>query len=127
MSEDGEDESRAEGREPRRTPAIKVDADGLSERIVAVPGHAGQLPRSAFGRRNTLYYIRQGSKDAKPAFQMYDLAARKETALGSVDGFEISADGKKMLVSQDGKYGIIDLPKGAGDGRVNRSTSPAWR
>ena len=43
---------------------------------------------------------------------MYDLAARKETALGSVSGFEISADGKKMLVSQDGKYGIIDLPKG---------------
>jgi tricorn protease len=29
-----------------------------------------------------------------------------------VGGFEISADGKKMLVSQDGKYGIIDLPKG---------------
>ena len=38
--------------------------------------------------------------------------ARKETALGSVDGFEISADGKKMIVSQDDKYGIIDLPKG---------------
>jgi tricorn protease len=42
---------------------------------------------------------------------MFDLAARKETALGSVGGFEISTDGKKMLVSQDGKYGIVDLPK----------------
>ena len=27
-------------------------------------------------------------------------------------GFEISADGKKMIVEQDNKYGIIDLPKG---------------
>ncbi len=77
-----------------------------------------QLPIQAANYRNlasvgsTLYYIRQGSKDSKPALQMYDLAARKETALGSVNGFEISADGKKMLVSQDGKYGIIDLPKG---------------
>jgi tricorn protease len=43
---------------------------------------------------------------------MYDLAARKETGLGSVAGYEISADGKKMIVSQDAKYGIIDLPKG---------------
>src|SRR5205823_161501 len=58
-----------------------------------------------------LYYIRTGSKDAKPAFFVYDLAARKETALGSIGGYEISADGKKMIVSQDGKHGIIDLPK----------------
>ncbi len=43
---------------------------------------------------------------------MFDLGSKKETALGTVSGYEISADGKKMLVSQDGKYGIIDLPKG---------------
>jgi tricorn protease len=29
-----------------------------------------------------------------------------------VGGYEISADGKKMLVAKDGAYGIIDLPKG---------------
>jgi tricorn protease len=60
---------------------------------------------------STVYYIRRGSKDAGPVLQMYDLSARKETALGSVNGFEISADGKQMLVSQAGKYGIIDLPR----------------
>src|SRR5205085_6138442 len=32
-------------------------------------------------------------------------------AAGNVSGFEISADGKKMIAQQDGKYGIIDLPK----------------
>ena len=89
---------------------LKVDTDGLNERVL-------QLPISAANYRNlasvgsTLYYIRTSSKDSKPALQMYDLSARKETELGSVGGFEISADGKKMLVSQDGKYGIIDLPK----------------
>ena len=30
----------------------------------------------------------------------------------TVGGYEISADGKKMLVQKDGKYAIIDLPKG---------------
>ncbi len=42
---------------------------------------------------------------------LYDLAELKETDLGKVEGYEVSADGKKMLVQKDGAYGIIDLPK----------------
>ncbi len=97
--------------EPKADAAIKVDTDGLSGRIVEIPVQAsGYRDLQSVG--STVYYIRQGTKDAKPAFQMYDLSAKKETALGSVAGYEISADGKKMIVSQDGKYGVIDLPKG---------------
>jgi tricorn protease len=89
---------------------LKVDTDALSERVLQLPIQPANY-RNLASVGGVLYYVRQGSKDAKPALQMYDLAARKETALGSAGGFEISADGKKMLVSQDGKYGIIDLPK----------------
>ena len=42
----------------------------------------------------------------------YDLAELKEKDLGPIEGYEISADGKKMLVSKDGAFGIVDLPKG---------------
>src|SRR5205807_953799 len=83
----------------------------IKERLFSLPGPASNYTNlSSVG--SSVYYLRKGSKDAKPAFQLYDLATRKETGLGSVGGYEISADGKKMLVSQDGKYGIIDLPKG---------------
>ena len=41
---------------------------------------------------------------------MYDLSKQKETELGDFGGYEISADGKKMLVSQKDTYAIIDLP-----------------
>jgi tricorn protease len=95
--------------EPKKDGAIKVDTDGLNNRILQLPVQPANY-RQLESAGNTLYYIRQGSKDAKPAFQMYDFAARKETALGSVAGFEISHDGKKMIVSQDNKYAIIDLP-----------------
>jgi tricorn protease len=90
---------------------LQVDTGGLSERVLQLPVQPANY-RNLASVGSTIYYLRQGSKDSKPAFQMYDVAARKETALGSVNGFEISADGKKMLVSQDGKYGIIDLPNG---------------
>jgi tricorn protease len=90
---------------------VKVDPEGLQDRILQLPIQPANY-RSLASVGSTVYYVRQGSKDPKPAFQMYDLAARKESGLGAVQGYEISADGKKMLVQQDGRFGIIDLPKG---------------
>jgi tricorn protease len=90
---------------------LKVDLEGLSGRVLQLPVQAAEYGNLQSVGAN-LYYIRRGSKDSKPAFFLFDLAQRKETGLGSVSGYEISADGKKMLVHQDTRYGIIDLPKG---------------
>jgi len=60
---------------------------------------------------SSVYYLRSTAASPRPTLAVYDLSARKETVLGSVNGYEISADGKKMLVSAEGKYAIIDLPK----------------
>ncbi len=44
---------------------------------------------------------------------MFDLGEREEeTIIGNVSGFEVSADGKKMLVAQRGSWGIIDIRPG---------------
>jgi tricorn protease len=89
---------------------VKVDLDGLSSRIVALPGPAGNYGRlKSVG--NSLYYFRGTSKDPQQLF-VFDFGTKKDTGLGPVGGFAVSADGKKMLVQKDGKYGIIDLPKG---------------
>jgi tricorn protease len=103
-------EAPAKPEEPKKEVAIQIDVEGLNERVLALPIQAASY-RNLQSVGSALWYIRQGSKDAKPALQMFDLATKKETALGSANGFEISADGKKMLVSADGKHAIIDLPK----------------
>jgi tricorn protease len=88
---------------------VKIDTDGLPQRIVALPiqpsvyyniTHAG----------NRIYYMRNGSRDDRSQLQMYDLKEQKETALGQVNGYTITANGKKMLVTQNGNRGMIDLP-----------------
>lgn len=91
-------------------PEVKIDLDGLGNRIVALPGPAANYgnPKAA---GNVLYYSR-GASGSPAQLYVFDVGTRKETALGPVSGYEISADGKKMLVSKDGKYAIIDLPKG---------------
>jgi tricorn protease len=90
---------------------VKVDLEGLPARVLQLPispANYGNLQSVG----SNLYYLRRSSRDPKPAFALFDLAQRKEIALGSVNGYEISADGKKMIIQQDGRYGIIDLPKG---------------
>src|SRR5262249_50078307 len=90
---------------------VKVDPEGLTERVLQLP-----VPVATYANLqsagNALYYIRQSAKGGAPALQMFDLDQRKETTLGPVNGFEISADRKKMLVGKDGSYHILDLPKG---------------
>jgi tricorn protease len=98
------DEKKADAKTP-----MKVDVDGIQSRITLLPiTAAGYRDIGSVGEK--VYYIRQGSKDPKAKLFLYELDKQKETELGEVNGYEISADGKKMLIGQDGSYAIIDLP-----------------
>jgi tricorn protease len=101
----------AKGPDKEEQKPLSIDVEGIGERILRLPVKPARY-RNLQSVGAKVFYIRSGSRDSKPALQVYDVEGQKETALGSVNGFEISADGKKMLVSQGGKYAIIDLPKG---------------
>ena len=106
-------EKKAEKGEEKKEKAtavtVDVDTGGIQSRI-------GVLPIAPSAYRNIqvvgdkVYYIRNGTKDEKPKLFLYELDKQKETELGEINGFEISADGKKMLVNQARSYAIIDLP-----------------
>ncbi|MEN6310343.1 MAG: PDZ domain-containing protein, partial [Acidobacteriota bacterium] len=90
---------------------VKVDAEGLKGRILALPIATANYGRlAAVG--GVVYYLRVKDLEREPSLMSYDLAELKEKDLGKVGGYDISADGKKMLAAKDGAYGIIDLPKG---------------
>jgi tricorn protease len=103
----GKEEKKGEKKEV----VVKVDPDGLKDRIAVLP-----VKVASYGNLvsvgDYLYYIRKGSKDEKPLLLMYNFKDEKEEELGQVDGYEISADKKKILVSQNRSYYILDLPKG---------------
>ncbi len=95
---------------------VKVDLDGLQSRIAALPVSAGNY-RNLQSVGDKLYYIRNSTKQDKATLMMYDLDKQKETELGEFNGFEVSADGKKMLVGGGGSFSIIDLPSSKIDAR----------
>ncbi|MFO0842596.1 MAG: S41 family peptidase [Gemmataceae bacterium] len=89
---------------------LVVDLDGIEERVLQLPVPPGNY-RSLQSVGGNVYYVRSTGGSPAPTLAVYDLKEKKETQLGAIGGYEISADGKKMLVSQQGKYAIIDLPK----------------
>lgn len=104
--------------EPESKPATdakekdsKIDLTGFSDRTFQIPTPAGNY-RNLQSVGSAVWYIRSSSRDPRSTFATYDLATRSETNLGSVNSFDITDDGKKTLVSVDGKFAVIDLPKG---------------
>ncbi len=88
---------------------MKVDIDGIIDRIVAIPVDAGAYYGiSAVG--DNVYYIKGGRGES--SLMLYNLKEKKESTLGDYNNYDLSFDTKKMMVGSRGKYAIIDLPKG---------------
>jgi tricorn protease len=103
---------------------VKVDADGLSDRLISLP----VAPSNYGGLRmigDKVYYHRTpgapvggggggegfgAGSASRTVVALYDLKAKKETELGNFDGFDITANGKKMLVRAGRDYSVIELP-----------------
>lgn len=102
--------SEAKPDEAKKEVVLKVDTEGLKSRLIGLPVEVSNY-RSIASVGETIYYLKREDRDRQTSLMMYDLAEKKETDLGDINGYEISADQKKMLVGKDGSYAIIDLPK----------------
>ncbi|HOC18181.1 MAG TPA: PDZ domain-containing protein [Vicinamibacterales bacterium] len=77
-------------------PVVKIDVEGLPNRILTIPVPAAELSGLQAGEANQIYYAR--SVDRRTELHRYDLGTRKdETLLPDVRGYLVSADGKKLL------------------------------
>lgn len=93
----------------KTTPAIHIDFDGIIDRVIGLPVQAGNYwSLNAIG--NQVYYNYFSSKSRRPELKMFNLKTKKESSLGSIGGYVVSANHKKMLVNTHGKYAVVNLP-----------------
>jgi len=104
--------SSARPAEKKEVSPIKVDPEGINQRIIALPIEVADYSRLA-SAGDRLYYLKRKPLDQKSYLCFYDLKNQEEKELGTIDAFVISADQKKMLVRQERSYAIIDLPSSA--------------
>jgi len=89
--------------------AATIDPKGIKDRIMEIPVPAGNyFNLELVGDK--IYYSFNSSDTQGSRFKLYDLAKQKETELGQNINYSLSSNGKKMLLRQGGKLGVIDLP-----------------
>jgi tricorn protease len=92
--------------------AVEIEVKDFERRLVVLPPQAGNYNFLCAVPGKVLYirYPRTGSGDSKNALVYYDLKERKEeTVVDDVDGFRLSADGKKALVWKRQDAAIVDI------------------
>jgi tricorn protease len=113
--EDKKDDKKPE----KKTEYIRIDFDGLADRVTRVPVDADNY--SDLGvTKDYLVYGRQGApfygRDSFPqtSLVLFSFKDRKETTLvEKIDGFDVSRDGKKVLVRDGHSFKLYDLkPEG---------------
>jgi tricorn protease len=100
---DEADKEKDKDKEKKQPVKVLIDFDGLTQRIVALPPKAAGYDNLQVGKSGQIYYTKSSGSDDK-SLQRFDLEKRKEeTLLDKVEQFELSADGKRMLlVTKDG-------------------------
>ena len=117
------DEKKPEIAKAKKPVVVKVDTDGIQNRIVGLEITPGSY-RNIRMLDDRIFYLRrtvgdetgedeeeERRPDKKSHLCAYNLEDRKETVLGDVNDYQITFDGKKILVKIKKDYAIIDLPK----------------
>ncbi|MRR19974.1 peptidase S41 [bacterium] len=95
-----------------KTPQLRIDTDGLTERIVNVPVSAGNytsLGVAAAGE--ILYIVRPEQRQGSSTLHKYTLKDRKDEEVMELDNYTVSADRKKMLYNKGQIFGITAAGK----------------
>lgn len=104
-----EPEETAEEKKPE---PVMIDLEGFEDRVVVLPPEPGNFSNLAAVSGKVIFHRmpRSGSSAEDRPIVFYDLEEREEeTILDNATDFEISADGKKMLVAQQSTLAIVDI------------------
>ena len=131
-----QEEGEEEGENKSKDKPVRIDFDGLAERVARVPVEADNYSdlRAIEGslllvRGAPFYYGR--SPDVDPEIKIFDLKERELKTVTEARRFALSDDGKKILVRQGGSYKLYDAkpeaksPKTVSTARLEADLVPA--
>ncbi len=121
-SDDEEDEDSAkdaekdeEDKDKDDDKGVSIDLDGLAERTIALDVAPSNYFSLNFTDGKLFYLVRpftpgggRGNQHGTTSLKFYDMKDREEkTVLKKCNGYELSADGKKVFYSDSGKWGLV--------------------
>jgi tricorn protease len=108
---------------PEKSGILKIDLEGLSQRIINVPVKAGNYSDLSAGETGEILYIVRPSVPSESSkLRKYTIKDRKDEEVMELDGYIVSSDRKKMLYFKGSDvFGITNAGKKpeAGKGLLN--------
>lgn len=103
---------------PKPEQKVNIDTDGFEARAIQLPVKPGRFGRLAVNDKGQLIFVRMpvGGSEEPPAIKLFDITDEKreeKTVASGASAFDISADGKKLLVIRGGSASIQDAAPGA--------------
>ncbi|HEX4966158.1 MAG TPA: PDZ domain-containing protein [Thermoanaerobaculia bacterium] len=119
------DKDKGKGKDKEKVPVVKVDFDGIDQRILSLPLPGRNYVSLADGKEGVLILFEAppvGSPVRGGTVQRFELAKRKtEKLLDGVQTLVVSHDGEKMLVRVGEAWSIVPTaaPPKPGDGALS--------
>ncbi len=124
---DKKDEKKAEEKKPEEKksedkkddkPKLDIDLDGIATRLYEIPVPAGNYADLQIAGERLCWAERNPGESGKASLQCLDINNKPDnkpdTVFEGIRGFEVSADGKKLLISREKDFFIVDASaKGA--------------
>ncbi len=85
---------------------MKIDTEGLQERIVNVPVSAGNYTNLGVAATGEILYIERPDGQGASKLHKYSVKDRKDEEVMELDNYAVSADRKKMLYNKGMTFGI---------------------
>jgi tricorn protease len=130
VAEKAPEGAKKDAEKPKIEP-VKIDFDGLDQRIVAMPMPAADYVDLQTGKDGILYFVTIpiatpdpfGREGPKLTVSKYDLKTRKTDPIAAdVSSFILSFNGEKMLIERDKKWMIQDADKADEPGKGTIAT-----
>jgi tricorn protease len=122
--EESDDESEEKGEEEKEEndEELKIDFDGLDQRILSIDVPIRNYNSLAAGPENTVFYTEGITNQTGLTLHKYDLKKQENTIfMTGIRGLDISSDGKKLLYRSGNSLGIVktDGKAKSTDGRIS--------
>jgi tricorn protease len=131
LNPEKKDEKKPEEKKAESAIKVTIDLDGIGERLVELPVQPGNYTDLAAPAKRLCWRSLDSAEPAKNSLQCIDVnnkGEKPETLMEGVRSWQLSADGKKMLVRKENDFYVFDAgikegaaktPKTLTDSKVN--------
>lgn len=121
---DDDSDAKSDKSKKKDIKPLVIDVAEAERRVIPLPVGPGNFRQLVVNNRNQLIYLRIES-GSPPAIKIFDITADKpkeETIVSGGGGYELSADGKKLLLMRGSAISITDAAAGKGAGTTIKTS-----